>query len=279
MTKPINPNDAAACFDVNRRRWDELVDIHVKSVTGIYRVAEFRAGADVLSPIESAELGDVAGKDLLHLQCHFGLDTLCLARRGARVMGLDFSANAIAAARALSIETGVPGRFIEGNVYDALQLIDDRFDIVYTTWGVLCWLPDIDAWARTAASLLRPGGMLYLLDGHPIAGVLDEAEGGRLVPTYPYFQGAEPLAFDSDRSYTGDSDRLINARAYEWTHPVGAVVSALIDAGLTIKFLHEHDRLCWRRFSRMVHGPDGMYRLPSDIPSVPLAFSIKAMRK
>jgi len=263
-------------FDANRRHWDEVVDIHMKSTTGVYHVAEFRAGADVLGPTESAEIGDVAGKRLLHLQCHFGLDTLSLARRGAVVTGLDFSANAIEAARALSAETGVTGTFVEGNLYDAPGLIDGTFDVVFVTWGALHWLPDIRRWAEIVAGFLKPGGYLYLLEGHPAAAALEQAEDGRLVPKYPYFQGREPLAFDGDTTYTGDPDKLNHTRTYDWSHPLGDVVTALIDAGLTIDFLHEHDRVVWKMFPSMIRHEDGTERLPPEMPSLPLAYSLKA---
>ena len=267
-------------FEANRRRWDEVVGIHTKSTTGAYRLAEFRNGAEVLAPIEAAEIGDVIGKRLLHLQCHFGIDTLSLARRGATVTGLDFSPKAIAAARNLSMETGVPGTFVEGNLYDAPQLIDGQFDVVYVTWGAINWLPDIRRWAEIVAHFLTPGGFLYLLEGHPATLSLDPDEDGRLVPTYPYFQGAEPIAFDQEETYTGDSDRLSNARAYEWNHPIGEVVTALIDAGLTLDFLHEHDRADWKAFPCMVLAQDGRsYRLPPEVPSLPMAFSLKASKR
>lgn len=265
-------------FEANRRRWDELAGIHVKSTTGIYHLAEFRAGADVLAPIESAEVGEIAGKRLLHLQCHFGLDTLSLARRGATVTGLDFSGKAVEAARALSAETGVAGSFVEGNLYDAPDLIAGSFEVVYVTWGAINWLPDIRRWAEIVAGFLKAGGYLYLLEGHPVTLCLDQAEDGRLVPSYPYFQGREPLAFDEDSSYTGDSKRLTNARAYEWNHPLGEIVTALIDAGLRLEFLHEHDSVPWKPFALMVEAKAGMYRLPPELPSLPLAFSLKASK-
>ena len=147
-------------FDANRRRWDEAVALHIKGDSKVYRLSAFRAGADILGPIENDELGDVAGKRVLHLQCHFGLDTLCLARRGAEVTGLDFSSAAIKAARALSRETGVPATFVEGNLYDAPDLIDGAFDLVFVTWGAINWLPDIGRWAEIVAHFLKPGGAL-----------------------------------------------------------------------------------------------------------------------
>ncbi len=266
-------------FEANRKRWDEAAGIHAKSTAG-YRIADFCAGEDTLLPIESAEVGDVAGKRLVHLQCHIGLDTLNLARRGAEVTGLDFSPRAIAEARALSERSGVPGTFIKGNLYDAPDLIDGRFDIAYVTWGAINWLPDIRRWAEIVAHFLAPGGYLYLLEGHPSTLSLDQAEDGRLVPSYPYFQGREPIAFDDETSYSGDPHIFEHTRAYEWNHPIGAIVTALIDAGLTIDFLHEHDSAAWKPFPCMVEADQPhMYTLPPDVPPLPLAFSLKASKR
>jgi SAM-dependent methyltransferase len=265
-------------FETNRARWDESVGIHLNSQTGFYPVDEFRAGKDVLDPIESDEIGDVAGKALLHLQCHFGLDTLCLARRGAVVTGLDFSPKAIAAARALADDCGVAATFVEGNLYDAPALIAGRFDIVYVTWGAIIWLPDIARWAEVVAHFLEPGGFLYLLEDHPAASALDQAEDGRLVSTYPYFQGAEPLRFDDAVTYTGDTARLENTRSYEWNHSLSSIVNGLIGAGLRLDCLNEYDRVGWQKFPGLVADDDGMYRLPPGMPSVPLAFSLKASK-
>ena len=265
-------------FDANRRRWDEAVALHIKGDSKVYRLSAFRAGADILGPIENDELGDVAGKRVLHLQCHFGLDTLCLARRGAEVTGLDFSSAAIKAARALSRETGVPATFVEGNLYDAPDLIDGAFDLVFVTWGAINWLPDIGRWAEIVAHFLKPGGALYLLEGHPVTLIFEENGEGGFVPTYPYFQGPDPIASDETTTYTGEDDRLENTRAYEWSHPLSAVVNAVIAAGLRLVALNEHVRLPWQAFPSMRTDADGMEVMPADLPSMPLAFSLRAVK-
>ena len=263
----------------NRARWDEAVGIHVNSQTGFYGLERFRAGEDVLGPIEREEIGDVSGKRLLHLQCHFGLDTLSLARRGAVVTGFDFSSKAIAQARALSQDSALPATFIEGDVYNAPSLVEGEFDLVYVTWGAINWLPDIARWAQVVAHFLAPGGVLYLLEGHPAALALDQDGEGRLVPSYPYFQGADPIIFDEPQTYTGDDTELTNTRSYEWNHPISDIVNGLISAGLALEFLHEHPRLAWPLFPCMIDVGDGMYELPDDVPSLPLAFSLKAARR
>jgi SAM-dependent methyltransferase len=264
-------------FRINRARWDELVGIHLRSPD--YRVAEFRAGEDHLHPIEAAEIGPIAGRRLVHLQCHFGLDTLCLARRGAAVTGLDFSPAAIAAARALAEETGIAARFVAGNLYDAPALIGERFDVVYVSWGALNWLPDIKGWAQVVAELLDDGGFLYLLEGHPLA-MLFEQEGpdAPILPTYDYFQNPGPLVSFAATSYTSDPDPIAHTEMHEWIHPIGAVVTALIEAGMALDWVHEHDRVAWRMFPCLQEGGDRMWRMPAGRPSLPLAYSLRARK-
>ncbi|MGB5811954.1 MAG: class I SAM-dependent methyltransferase [Polyangiales bacterium] len=265
-------------FDANRRRWDESVAVHMRSSTGVYRIDDFRRGVDVLGPIESEELGDLAGKRVLHLQCHFGLDTLCLARRGACVTGLDFSHEAIAAARRLAEECAIDATFVEADVYDAASAIPELFDLVFATWGAINWVPDICRWVQVATELLVPGGSFYLLEGHPAAMALEEREDGRLSPRHAYFQGAEPVMSQEVHTYTGAPDRLQNATAYEWLHPLSAIVDATITSGLDLDFLHEHDRIPWQNFPSMTRDPQLMWSLPPDMPSFPLAFSLRATR-
>src|SRR6478609_4108386 len=172
-------------IDANRRNWDERATIHARDTTGDYMLDRFRAGEDALYPIEAAELGDIAGKRVLHLQCHIGRDTLCLVRRGAVVIGLDFSAAALDVARRLSDETGLKADFVEGTLDQAPVLTPGPFDLVFTTWGTICWLPDMKQWASTIATVLAPGGELYFADAHPAFTVLEE-DGEKFLPTYDF---------------------------------------------------------------------------------------------
>ena len=263
----------------NRARWDELVALHLSS----YELTALRAGQGRLHPIEEAELGPVQGLRILHLQCHFGRDSLILAQQGAQVVGLDFSQPAIAAAHELALELGLAGRarFIEADVYDALAAVPERasFDLTFVSWGAIMWLPDIRRWAKIAASFLKPGGALYLADAHPTALVFDDA-GPRTdqLPGYyaPYFS-REPIIEDDDRDYADDAARLQNTRLYTWIHPLSDIITGLLEAGLALSWLHEHAYLPWRMFQTLVEDPGGMYRWP-DRPWLPLAFSLKARR-
>lgn len=279
-------------FALNQARWNEVVAIHVASP--FYRVKEFLAGEDTLCPIEAAEIGDVRGKSLVHLQCHFGLDTLSLARRGARVTGLDFSPTAIAAARDLAREAGIEATFVEGNLYDAPALISERFDRAYVTWGAINWLPDVKSWAKVVVAMLKPGGELYLLEGHPFAFTLDQVgaetvqadgaigtsdPGAQLRPAYPYFRSVgTPLVFDMPETYTGDGGKLKNTRTHEFVHGIGDILGALIEAGMVVTAFHEHDACAWAMWPMLVEGDDRMYRMPAGAPSLPLSFSVRARK-
>jgi SAM-dependent methyltransferase len=266
----------------NRAKWDERVGVHL-GPRG-YDLADLRAGQGRLHAIEAAELPPVAGQRVLHLQCHFGADSLRLARQGAEVVGLDFSSAAIVAARALAEEVGLADRvqFIEADVYDAVQAVPlpHGFDLVFVTWGAITWLPDITRWARVVAAMLRPGGTLYLAEAHPVAYVFGDetrADDGRPGFFAPYFLRA-PIVDDDPRDYVDPEARLVNTRTYNWIHPVGAVVTDLIAAGMRLDWLHEHDAVAWRMFECLTEGADGLFRWP-DKPWLPLAFSLQATRR
>lgn len=263
----------------NRANWDERVPIHL-AATDFYDLAALRAGHGRLDPIVERELGDVAGQRVLHLQCHFGRDSLILAQRGADIVGLDFSGVAIAAARALADELGLAGRarFIEADLYAAREAIAEpaSFDRIFVTWGALYWLPDIAEWARIVAYFLKPGGSLYLAEGHPFALVFSTAGTAAGMPGWdlPYF-ATGPQEYASGADYADDSARLANARTFEWMHGIGAVTEALVGAGLRLDWFREHARVPWRMFPMLVRAEDGLYGWP-DKPWLPLAYSLGA---
>lgn len=264
--------------EANRRHWDESVPIHVRS--DMYAVEAFKAGRSKLKPVELEELGDVRGKSLLHLQCHFGLDTLSWAREGAVVTGIDFSDPAIAQARALADECGIDARFLLSDIYSLPEKLDGQFDIVFTSYGALNWLPEIRRWAEVAVHFVRPGGTFYVVEFHPFAGIFDDRPGVEdLVVHYPYFPLDEPLSFDDDGTYADVSAHLENRRTYEWPHPTSEVLSALIDAGLRIDFLHEFPFSSYPALPIMEPAEDGRYRLSKHHGSVPLLYSVKATKE
>lgn len=265
-------------IEQNRARWDEVVDIHVAS--DFYRVAEFKAGGTSLDPLILDELGDVSGLSLLHLQCHFGLDTLSLARLGAHVTGLDFSPKAIATARSLASETGTDARFVEGRVEDAATLAGTGFDLVFTSWGVLVWLPDIALWARTVAQCLKPGGRFYIAEGHPILWVFEDRKDNyldNLNVVRSYFLDG-PQTWENPFDYAEPDVSLKHHRSNEWQHGIGAVITALAVAGLRIDFLHEHDRLVWPGIPGMEKDEGHYFTAPEGAPRLPFAYSISARK-
>lgn len=222
---------------VNRAFWDEVAPHHAASE--FYAVERFVADPDSLGAIETAELGDVSGLSICHLQCHLGLDTLSLARRGATVTGVDFSAESLRLAAGLAERTGIPATFVHSDVVAAAATLGDTYDLVFTTRGVLMWIADLDLWARSCSDLVRPGGAFYLLDIHPLAMVLHPAASGFTLES-SYFGGAEPIISTADASYAVSGVGLSHQETREWVHPVGRVITALAGAGLRIDFLHEH---------------------------------------
>ncbi|MEJ1159779.1 class I SAM-dependent methyltransferase [Prosthecomicrobium sp. N25] len=267
-------------LEANRLNWDERAGLHATDRTGSYRIADVLAGRSSLHAIEAAEIGDVRGLDLVHLQCHIGLDTISLAHFGARATGLDFSPKAIEAARDFARRAGRPDvRFVEGDVYAAPDRPGETYDRVFTGWGALNWLPDIERWAAVVARLLRPGGYLYLIESHPITcGALADRDGVP-TPTYPWRDPPEkPVASDMTHTYTGDARPLVNTRNYEWTHPISEVVTALLGAGLRLEMLREHDRVAWKAYPTLVEDGVDLWRFPAGGPSLPLAYSLRARR-
>jgi SAM-dependent methyltransferase len=258
----------------NRAMWDERVPIHVASA--FYDVAGFKAGRVGLEAFEIEEVGDVTGLDLVHLQCHFGVDTLEWARRGARVAGLDFSEPAVLAARRLAAEMGLDAEFVTADVYDAVASFGGRtFDVVYTGLGALNWLPDLRRWAAVVDELLRPGGLLYLSEFHPVADILGDED---LVVEYSYFR-TDPIRYDEPGTYTDPEAATEHNVTYEWMHPLSEVMSVLLDRGLVLEMFHEHDHTLFARWDFLERLPDGKYRLPEGMPVPPLMYSLRARKR
>lgn len=273
------PDRHAASFEANRALWDVWTRIHAEG--DFYDLAGFKAGGVRLRPYEIEAVGDVTGRTLLHLQCHFGIDTLSWARLGARVTGADISPAAIALASDLALELGFPeARFVESNVYDLRGNLDGQFDIVYTGRGAIGWLPDIRAWARVVAHFVRPGGIFYITEAHPVYDVFENegVRAGELVVRYPYFEHPDPLVFEVQGSYADPTADVGDQQEHGWAHGLGEIVTALVAAGLRIEVLDEHPFLEWPA-DFLVEAADGTWRLPPEIKGeLPLMFSLLASK-
>lgn len=268
--------DEREYMETNRAHWDEITPIHVASA--FYDVEGFKRDRNRLKSVELAEVGDVRGKSLLHLQCHFGMDTLSWANLGATVTGVDFSAPAIEAARRLSDEVGIPGRFVQSNVYDLPEVLDERFDIVFTSYGAITWLPDLRRWAQVAAHFVNPGGFFYVAEFHPMMQVLDETAQDGVVLRYPYFRSSEPQRFEDPGTYADLTADVKNRATYNFEYPISDVVNAVIGAGLRIEFLHEFPFCSYKAIPAMVQVSDRDWRLAEHDGCLPLTFSLKATK-
>ena len=263
-------------LQTNQQTWDTWTPFHVEST--FYDVETFKAGRRTLDAIELAGPGDVTGKSLLHLQCHFGMDTISWARRGAIVTGIDFSQEAIKAARALAEELSIQATFVHSNLYDLPHSLTGQFDIVFTSYGVLGWLPDLACWAQVIAYFLRPGGIFYIVEAHPVALVFDERrQDAELRVRYPYFQGPEPLREEEDGSYAAP-DAPVRSVTYVWIHPMADIIGSLLRAGLRIESFAEYPFVAWALFPWMERRADGFWQLPVPRESIPLMFALKATK-
>jgi SAM-dependent methyltransferase len=259
----------------NQKLWNEDTPIHFRSA--FYDVAGFKAGkSTMIMPFEIEEMGDVHGKSLLHLQCHFGMDTITWGRRGAKVTGVDFSDAAIKLAKSLSKETGVKTEFICSDIYKLPEVLKKKYDIVYTSGGVLCWLPDLNEWGKIIAHFLKPGGFFYIMEGHPFMNVFDNSKTAtQLNVTQSYFHKPEPTHWAPEGDYA-DPSFVGTQHSYEWTHSLGDIINGLVQAGLKIEFLHEHPMIFFKIFPFMKNDKDGFWHLEGD--KLPLVFSLKATK-
>jgi SAM-dependent methyltransferase len=268
---------------LNLANWNERVPIHLNAPLLHYHLDPLRNGVEQLDPIAADVLGPVDGLHVLHLQCHFGKDTLTIAQHGATVTGLDFSPPAITAARSLAADLGLTdrARFVQADVYDAEAAINapGSFDRVFVSWGALPWIPDIPAWARIVSSFLKPNGFLALAEAHPVAFVFDDRAAtadGRPGWYLPYL-GREPLFEDQADDYADPTARLKNTRTVEFLHPLSDVIMSLIAAGLRIDRFHEHDSVTWRMFTSLVKRGRNEHVWPGK-PWLPLSYSLRAAK-
>ncbi|MGW4489147.1 class I SAM-dependent methyltransferase [Amycolatopsis sp. NPDC004368] len=267
-------------FDLNRANWDERAAVHAKSE--YYGFDKFAADPAYLSDVvrfDLPRLGDVTGLRGVHLQCHIGTDTLSLSRLGARMSGLDLSPGSLAEARKLAESVGADIDYHEANTYDAVDVFGEgTFDLVYTGIGALCWLPKIDRWADVVARLLKPGGRLFVREGHPMLWTLDdEAEHGW--PKYEYFEHEEPLVFAEETTYVESAGPIVNSTTHSWNHSLGEIVTALLENCLTLTALTEHDSVPWNALPReMEQVEGGEWRLRENPRRLAASYTLQAVK-
>jgi SAM-dependent methyltransferase len=268
---------------LNKAGWDERAPAHAASPG--YHLDEFRGDPAYLSEVVRFDLpllGDVAGLRGVHLQCHIGTDTISLARLGARMTGLDFSPAAVEQARALSEEVGAGVDFVEADVYDAAQVLPPgEFDLVFTGIGALCWLPSVARWAEVVQQLLKPGGRLFIREGHPVLWALaDPLPDGRLELEHPYVEREEPVIWEEGGTYVETEVEFQHNRTMEWNHGLGEIVTALLDQGLTLDALVEHDSVPWDAFPGFTEElPGGEFRLKDRPWRLPHSYTISATKR
>lgn len=260
----------------NRNLWNQWADINYKSP--FYDVATFKANPTPLDADVLAGVGDLTGKSVLHLQCHFGQDSIRLKLAGAReVVGIDFSNVAIAKARELASEMNVDVRYIETDLYKLPEVLEGQFDVVFTSYGVIGWLPDLEPWGKIIARYLKSGGRFFLIEGHPTMWMF-EGSATDLVIKYPYFRQRHPIEIEPTVGTYSDPTATFTGTEYSWPHELGETISALTTAGLRLDEMREYRHTVWKAFPFMVEESHQRWVMPPDKPVIPMMFSLRATR-
>ncbi len=258
-------------FEANRALWNQRTVVHRDS--DFYNLEGFRSGEPSLTPIELNEVGEVNGKTLLHLQCHFGMDSLDWARRGALVTGIDLSDTAIAEARKLNEELGLNAQFVCCNVLDTSAHVPGEFDIVFTSYGVIGWLPDLEPWARMIAEKLKPGGMFYMAEFHPVVWMFDD----EFTHIQYSYANREVIVTENQGTYT-DRKAAILGREYSWNHSISEVINALVGAGLRLEMFNEFMYSPYPCFRNTVETEKGKWHIRGLEDKIPMLYSLRAIR-
>ncbi|WP_378184255.1 class I SAM-dependent methyltransferase [Aquimarina sp. SS2-1] len=258
-------------FKTNAATWDQKVDVHASS--DFYNLVSFKNGESSLKKYELNALGNVEGKSMLHLQCHFGQDTLSWSRMGAKCTGVDISEKGIDLARKLNSELKLNAQFFCCNVLDTSYHIKDQFDIVFTSYGVIGWLPDLKPWGHMIAERLKKGGVFYMIEFHPIVWMFDYLDD---MPKIKYGYHQKEAIYEEYQGTYADLNSKMVSREYGWNHGLGEVVSSLSEAGLTIEYLREYDQSPYNIFPNLIKNKDGMFESSDKL--FPLLFGIKAFK-
>ena len=263
--------DFKKAFETNRETWNKKVAVHAKS--DFYNMTGFKKGVSSLNSYEIKALGDVSGKSMLHLQCHFGQDTMCWSRMGAQCVGVDISEEGINLAKDLNEELNLDAKFVCCNVLDVSEHISEKFDIVFTSYGTIGWLPNLKPWAQMISERLKSRGYFYIVDFHPIAWMFDYSENP---PKLEYGYMQKEAIYEEYKGTYADLESDMISKEYGWNHPLSEVVNSLIEAGLTIEYLNENHGSPYDIFPSLVKNKEGLFELSNKI--YPLVFEIKALK-
>ena len=258
-------------FQANRSLWNQRTAVHKDSE--FYDLEGFKKGANVLTPIELNEIGDVYAKSLLHLQCHFGMDTMSFSRMGAKCTGIDLSDDAIKLAREINDELKLDAKFVCCNVYNTSEFIKEQFDIVFTSYGTIGWLPDLDHWAKVIVERLKPDGFFYMAEFHPVVWMFDDD----FTHIKYHYDNKELIVMEDQPTYTGDKNEIVG-KEYSWNHSISEVLNALIYAGLKIEFFNEHTFSPYSNFKNSVETETGKWHIKGMEGKIPIVYSLKAVK-
>lgn len=259
-------------FETNRATWNKKVSVHAKS--DMYDMDAFMAGKSSLNAYELDALGKtIKGKSLLHLQCHFGQDTLSWARMGAKCTGVDLSDEGIELAKRLNESLGLDAEFVQCNVLETSLKIKEQFDIVYTSYGVIGWLPDLKPWGQMIFERLKSGGSFYMVEFHPILWMFDYQSHP---PELKYHYNQDEVIYEEYQGTYADQDSVMISKEYGWNHGLGEVISSLSEAGLRIDFMREHDQSPYNVFPNLIKADNNMYQMKDQL--YPMIFELKATK-
>ncbi|HYM95511.1 MAG TPA: class I SAM-dependent methyltransferase [Chitinophagaceae bacterium] len=265
-------NEQQQYFNANKELWNQRTIVHKDS--SFYDLKGFKEGKTALTQIELKEVGSVKGKKMLHLQCHFGMDSLSWARLGAEVTGIDLSDEAIKVARQLNDELKTNAKFICCNVYDLKDHLAEKFDIVFTSFGVVGWLPDLSKWGELIAHYLVPGGTFYMAEFHPVVWMFDD----EFTQLKYYYDNREVIITENEGTYT-DRNADIKGKEYSWNHSISEVLNALIAAGLKIEFFNEFTYSPYPCFRNTVESEKGKWHIKGMEGKMPMVYSVRAVKQ
>mgnify|MGYP000719131097 CR=1 FL=1 len=263
--------DIKKAFEINRKTWNNKVAVHAKS--DFYNLEEFKNGKSSLNNYEIAALGDVANKSILHLQCHFGQDSLSITRMGAKVTGVDLSDKGIEKAKELNKQLNLDAKFICADIYDSPNHLNEQFDIVYTSYGTIGWLPDLDKWAKVISHFLKPNGKLVFVEFHPVIWMFDD----NFTKIQYHYHNEKAIAEEHSGTYA-EKDADIKTDYIGWNHSLAEVFQALLNNGLQIESFKEYDYSNYNCFNETVEFEPGKFRIKHLENKIPMMYSLTAVK-